>query len=467
LIAPSKQSAFFSMEPSCPNGAVKPEIDPHQGPSKYQSLQHAGGPDDECGEVAGPLVWRLPEENDSQPRTSVGGFQDGQCGQQKSTAGSIAHSLPARDPSRISQLSLGELSTLREDALDAALSAVTSCKPATPNSSAVGMVPPLNLTPPDDIGMEVFEMHSSRESNSRSRPMDDCSSVGIMGGMFASPGMLDRPGAPCEVAFAKPSPRSMHGAGSKPLVVGFLGQGPFWTCGSTPICRGQQHRRGDKYAATPCRSTTPMGAGPFDLTSQISAAIKNCIELISNAIDVTVDTSPPEEELTTVAMETFEQRLQWRDFLSEAVSKSRASALFASYDVDAEPPPYARPPLSLPGKVAPMQAIRAGIAQSTTMGPSNSLIVPQRTGIVVPHIVAPRGAGWSPLGRPKEAHSAHAQPPGRLQSSIESAPMWISGRNEPKALNSPDRGGEGCERPVVSKLKLTDVVRFPGEPKPV
>merc|ERR1711957_201810 len=70
--------------------------------------------------------------------------------------------------------------------------------------------------------------------------------------------------------------------------------------------------------------------------------------LFSTAVDVSMgEPSPADSELTTVIMGTKEQRLQWRDFLSESISKSRACAMYASFDVDPCPAPYAKPPATL------------------------------------------------------------------------------------------------------------------------
>merc|ERR1711972_1227831 len=122
----------------------------------------------------------------------------------------------------------------------------------------------------------------------------------------------------------------------------------------------------------------------LSLSAQISNIMDNCINMMSSAIDVSDEPEPPEDELTTVLLETKEQRLQWRDFLSEAVSKSRANALFSSYDVEADPPYYARPPPSSPPKV---DAIVKHYRQA---------------GKTLPRIIAPNGAGWTPIG-PRQA----------------------------------------------------------------
>jgi len=180
-----------------------------------------------------------------------------------------------------------------------------------------------------------------------------------------------------------------HGAGATLATTGFLNSGPFWTCGSAPSNQGQR-QRGSPKSNSPgvldglFHSSAPQAAaavvGPLDISSRISGVLGNCINMLTTAMDVNDEPEPPEEELTTVLMETKEQRLQWRDFLSEAVSKCRADSLFKSFDVEPDPPKYARPPLSMAPKV---DAIVKSYRQA---------------GKSPPHVVAPRGAGWSSIG---------------------------------------------------------------------
>lgn len=172
-----------------------------------------------------------------------------------------------------------------------------------------------------------------------------------------------------------------HGAGSAPTTVGFLEAGPFWTCGSTPHCRASSRRATSNSSAgqTMLGDIFRRSASAADLSSTISSVLCNCINLVSRAVDVPPEPEPPEDELTTVFLETKEQRLQWRDFLSEAVSKCKANTLFQAYDVDADPPRYMRPPPSMaPTKID--SAVRS-FRQAGMQTP--------------PHIIAPRGAGWS------------------------------------------------------------------------
>mmetsp|Transcript_99513 Transcript_99513/g.259963 ORF Transcript_99513/g.259963 Transcript_99513/m.259963 type:complete len:427 (+) Transcript_99513:316-1596(+) len=110
-------------------------------------------------------------------------------------------------------------------------------------------------------------------------------------------------------------------------------------------------------------SLTGTSGSSGDVSARFSQVLSSCADLLARAVaDIPADSPPPEDELTTVAMETKEQRLQWRDFLSEAVSKSCAQSLFAAFDVEAEPPRYRRPPRSAPVPAA--HAVDSGEANA-------------------------------------------------------------------------------------------------------
>jgi hypothetical protein len=94
---------------------------------------------------------------------------------------------------------------------------------------------------------------------------------------------------------------------------------------------------------------------------------------MSHTLDISYELPITDAELTTIRMETKEQRLQWRDFLSDSVSQARATSLFNSYDVESSPGQYARPPLS------------------DSCSKTFSL-----HGAAMPHVVAPSGAGLAP-----------------------------------------------------------------------
>jgi len=201
--------------------------------------------------------------------------------------------------------------------------------------------------------------------------------------------------------------------------VGFVGQGPFWfgsapqrgllggrangspasQCGKSataaPDDRSGTHR--GPAAATTAPVTAPEAtAAPTtawhdsfrrgDMPGNGASVVGQCLELLAKAVDAAADAAPPETELTAVRLETKEQRLQWRDFLIETVSKRCANSLYESYDVEAEPPGYAKPPLSA------RQAVASEGVSIPHAAPNRSS--PQ----LPPTVVAPHGAGWSPLG---------------------------------------------------------------------
>eukprot|EP00927_Polykrikos_kofoidii_P075247 TRINITY_DN71356_c0_g1_i1.p1 TRINITY_DN71356_c0_g1~~TRINITY_DN71356_c0_g1_i1.p1 ORF type:complete len:394 (-),score=39.03 TRINITY_DN71356_c0_g1_i1:386-1567(-) len=88
--------------------------------------------------------------------------------------------------------------------------------------------------------------------------------------------------------------------------------------------------------------------GPTDV-SKTNGKVSglHCLHDAVSAIDMDSDLMEvPETEIMAVQLVTREQRLDWRDFLCEAVAGTRAASLFQLYDTEAEPPSYARPPPS-------------------------------------------------------------------------------------------------------------------------
>lgn len=175
----------------------------------------------------------------------------------------------------------------------------------------------------------------------------------------------------------------LHGAESLPDAKrGFLGRSPFWTCGANPnghiVLRGSQPAGsrappGSSGVLGTVGESSEVSAGA-DLAAQLRSTFGGALDFLAGAsLGSLAESDPPEEELTGIAMGTREQRLQWRDFLNEAVSSSCATSLFVAFDVEAEPPTYMRPPAS-----APLSDHGSG-------------------GGLRPSPVAPVGAGWLPL----------------------------------------------------------------------
>ncbi|CAJ1449973.1 unnamed protein product [Effrenium voratum] len=89
------------------------------------------------------------------------------------------------------------------------------------------------------------------------------------------------------------------------------------------------------------------------------AAPLRCLSDVVDAGDRNFEIEIAEEDLTTVHISSWEQRLDWRSFLSEAVASSLARQAFMNFDVEAEPPSYPRPPPS-----ARSAAVAHGVAPS-------------------------------------------------------------------------------------------------------
>eukprot|EP00913_Durusdinium_trenchii_P022335 g20983.t1 len=129
---------------------------------------------------------------------------------------------------------------------------------------------------------------------------------------------------------------------------------PFWIQPEVPQ---------KKSAQGSCESNFLSGAAPLRCLSDVVDAGDR------NEIDIAEERS---EDLTTVHISSWEQRLDWRSFLSEAVAASLARQAFMNFDVEAEPPSYARPPPS---------------ARSAGSNPAGD-------GRAGPRCVAPEGSGW-------------------------------------------------------------------------
>lgn len=71
-----------------------------------------------------------------------------------------------------------------------------------------------------------------------------------------------------------------------------------------------------------------------------------CLGDVVHAIDAETEMTVSDADLTMVHIQSWEQKLDWRSFLSEAVATGKAREIFRLFDVEAEPPPYLRPPPS-------------------------------------------------------------------------------------------------------------------------
>eukprot|EP00931_Biecheleriopsis_adriatica_P108082 TRINITY_DN8241_c0_g1_i1.p1 TRINITY_DN8241_c0_g1~~TRINITY_DN8241_c0_g1_i1.p1 ORF type:complete len:494 (+),score=105.26 TRINITY_DN8241_c0_g1_i1:37-1518(+) len=333
------------------------------------------------------------------------GSLDGQMSQQSQSEaaspseGSTKRDSPAMSPS--ATLGPGDLEVLRAQAIAAISAEMKRAASQEPDQGELPRDPSGPMSPrsdftsvgeldvPDDAGDGgIMSLHASSTA-----PIN--AQAGLTGTSLPSgQARLE----PVKELKDKTRFEKRHGAGP-PGKVGFVNQGPFWTCDRAAVAMSKKQRLqkvaedtmnavpvdgGESQvkenpvllqcgALTASASSIPGASQGESSGSQITRFIGNCIDLLANSLNVSADSAPPEEELTTVLLETKEQRLHWREFLSEAVSKSCASNLYSAFDVEAEPPRYARPPSSVPMPGSPAAA-------------QKSAEVP---------LVAPNGAGWN------------------------------------------------------------------------
>jgi len=283
--------------------------------------------------------------------------------------------------------------------------------------------------PDDDGSAEVISVHSSStptSAQSRPSPLKRSSGVdatlaraalfegahaaAVGSSASAAADLASLPGSISQLR----DPR-LHGVGMPLAPAGFTGRGPFWTCGPKRRANAQASV-GEGGGSSSSSSRPESNAAAF--SSGAASVAGECIDLLAQAIQAGADARPPEQELTTVLLETKEQRIQWREFLSEAVARSGSSAIFASYDVEAEPPRYNRPPCSRSAARARAEVAGAGEeANDSAAAAADTAAVPAASSTALPavrspspapplpgggkgprpHVVAPNGAGWSPV----------------------------------------------------------------------
>jgi hypothetical protein len=145
-----------------------------------------------------------------------------------------------------------------------------------------------------------------------------------------------------------------------------------------PPAVGQQATLRRRCTSTDPFWTSPKAVGPSPPPRRANTGdLPFSLRCLDDALDTVAadrreEIEVSEDEITSVQITSLEQRLDWRNFLAEAVAASKARQMFTAFDVDPETPRYARPPPSAPPPVA------AG-AQPR----------------VASRCVAPAGAGWS------------------------------------------------------------------------
>eukprot|EP00929_Paragymnodinium_shiwhaense_P101214 TRINITY_DN64116_c0_g1_i1.p1 TRINITY_DN64116_c0_g1~~TRINITY_DN64116_c0_g1_i1.p1 ORF type:complete len:403 (-),score=71.48 TRINITY_DN64116_c0_g1_i1:135-1343(-) len=146
-----------------------------------------------------------------------------------------------------------------------------------------------------------------------------------------------------------------------------------------------------------CTPSSPFWVNPMPGSSNKAREVTSLHHLPVNCLDAASHVSLeeeieiPEQELMTVQIRTREQRLDWRDFLCEAVAGHKAATLFQLFDVAAEPPMYARPPPSVP-----------------RTGPEPAWLANCQAPPEVQCIIAPYGAGLQEAYRDADAASHDA-----------------------------------------------------------
>mmetsp|Transcript_74985 Transcript_74985/g.139924 ORF Transcript_74985/g.139924 Transcript_74985/m.139924 type:complete len:265 (+) Transcript_74985:148-942(+) len=132
------------------------------------------------------------------------------------------------------------------------------------------------------------------------------------------------------------SPSRAFGVSDDGLKMGKI----FWFIGDGhPAAAGFKERR---HVVDQNASNVPLCVGCSSSSSQTGVPIY-----------ARPEAEIPDADLSTVQFSTRQQRLDWRDFLCEIVATSQVSSLFTLFDVEADPPVYAKPPPSQPAWSCP------------------------------------------------------------------------------------------------------------------
>ena len=110
---------------------------------------------------------------------------------------------------------------------------------------------------------------------------------------------------------------------------------------------------------------------PMPVPLQSSAIVKHCIDLLAEALEVPADAEVQDSELATVCFETREQRLVWRDILSEAVSQHEMKTLCSLFYVESSPGSYPRLSPSTTGSHGIASAV---VSNGRIVAPNESLV---------------------------------------------------------------------------------------------
>mmetsp|Transcript_64495 Transcript_64495/g.114648 ORF Transcript_64495/g.114648 Transcript_64495/m.114648 type:complete len:396 (+) Transcript_64495:67-1254(+) len=229
-----------------------------------------------------------------------------------------------------------------------------------PNSSAPNLLALEGMSPAVD---KVSSTQPSRDDEGSTQVTDLVPPSETSGGSDLGPRL---PAAPLVLtAFSDPARHSNKATRCTPRT-------PFWSVTNAQIL----HARHGK-------SIHEDLDGELADRSCVCARRSSCLcQRDADGADTSIDVGEVlEEHITSIDLNTEEQRIDWRDYLCEVVASKRAVSLYQLYDVEADPPHYARPPPSVPQP----DSISRAYAQ---MG---RLPLP---------CIAPNGTGWTHVSGP-------------------------------------------------------------------
>lgn len=296
---------------------------------------------------------------------------------------------------------------------------LASFMPIGPAGASVGASAPSTAALPTTPAPEASGGTSPASSFSRScERANNLADDGTLLSESSTPGSAQLVNAMPAAAHTKCPGTSGQGAPSAGLAMNTrcTARDPFWVYAKDAAMHPTV-----TPAASPARpngvAALPVAVGPRNF-----ASFNACLQDAVLAVDKEWEVEVPESEIMTVQLRTREQRLDWRDFLCEAVAGRRTATLFNKFDVEAEPPEYARPP--------PSAISRLPRAAEQSMRPDDGI-----------RCVAPNGAGWN--STPASAHHHLADNPRASPSSSSSSrlPAGEARSSNGAAGSGPARSG--------------------------
>ncbi|CAE8689908.1 unnamed protein product [Polarella glacialis] len=267
-------------------------------------------------------------------------------------------------------------------AIEASAEAEADIQPPPSSSAGFSMGPPPAQRPvgiressldadfqiPDDPPWEDFSPPKSSSTTAGVEPMQPSSPTSF--GPRAPPSSSSRQGMEESRFRHPPSSDSWDKVPPDPMSPRTDSRGSSWAPQEPVIVR----RVSTKESVKRCTSANPFWVQSDVFTReqahvgcQPMGAPLRCLSDVVDVVDRDYELEVSEADLTTVHIQSWEQRLDWRSFLSEAVASSLARQAFKNFDVEAEPPRYARPPPSGPAPV------HGGVARGKAHAPLSEL----------------------------------------------------------------------------------------------